>query len=69
VIARKVMGGDPKMPEFTGLLDGLEEGLVIRWIPKDRFPPSPTVQDVIPGIRKFDAQRSRNELTFPEKLK
>ena len=25
----ETIGGDPQMPEFTGLLDGLEEGLVI----------------------------------------
>jgi len=57
------------MPELTGLLDGLEKGLVIRWIPKDRFPPSSAVQDVIPGIGKFDSKGPRHGLILFKKLK
>jgi len=55
------------MPEFTGLLDSLEEGLVILCVPKDRFPPSTAVQDMIPSIRKFDPKGPRHELTLSEK--
>ena len=66
---KKTIGGNPKMPEFTGLLDGLEEGLVILWVPKDRFPPASAVQDMIPGIRKFDPKRPRHKFTLSEKSK
>ena len=64
---KKTIGGDPKMPEITGLLDSLEEGLVILCVPKDRFPPSTAVQDMIPSIRKFDPKGPRHELTLSEK--
>jgi len=57
------------MPEFTGLLDGLEEDLVILCFPENRFAPSSAVQDMIPGIGKFDPQRPRDRLNLFEKLR
>ena len=57
------------MPEFTGLLNGLEEDLVILCFAENRFAPSSAVQDMIPGIRKFDPKRPRHRLTLFEKLK
>ena len=68
VVGQETIGGNPKMPEFTGLLDGLEEGLVILWVPENRFPPSSAVQDMIPGIGEFDPKRPRHELTIFEKV-
>ena len=56
------------MPEFTGFLDRLEEDLVILCVLENRFPPSSAVQDMIPGIRKFDPKRPRHELTIFEKV-
>ena len=57
------------MPEFTGLLDGLEEDLVILWVSENGFPPSSAVQDMIPGMGKFDPKRARHELTLFENRK
>jgi hypothetical protein len=56
------------MPEFTGLPDSLEEDLVILCVPENRFPPPSAVQDMIPGIGKFDPKRPRHELIVLEKL-
>ena len=69
VVGQETIGGNPKMPEFTGLLDGLQENLVIFRAPENRFPPSSAVQDMIPGIRKFDPKRARHALTLSDKLK
>jgi hypothetical protein len=64
----ETIGGNPKMPECAGLLDGLEEDLVILCVPKNRFPPPSSVQDMIPSLGIFDAQRPRHKLTIFEKL-
>ena len=61
---KKTIGGNPKMPEFTGLLHGLEEDFVILCVPENGFPPSSAVQDMIPGIGIFDPKGSRHELTI-----
>lgn len=68
VVGHETIGGDPKMPEFAGLLNGLEEDLVILCVPKNRFPPSSSVQDMIPSPGIFDAKRPRHELTIFEKV-
>jgi hypothetical protein len=57
------------MPEFTSLLDGLEEGLVILCAPENRFPPASAVQDMIPGMRKFNPKRPRHRFILFENLK
>ena len=69
VVGQETIGGNPKMPEFTGLLDGLQENLVIFRAPENRFPPSSAVQDMIPGIGKFDPKRARHALTLSDKLR
>ena len=59
----------PTLPLLHTLtVDGLEKGLVILCIPKDRFPSSSAVQDVIPGIGQFDSKRPRHGLTLFKKL-
>jgi hypothetical protein len=67
VVGHETIGGDAKMPEFAGFLDGLEEGLVILCVPKNRFPPSSSVEDMIPGMGILDTKRPRHELTIFEK--
>jgi hypothetical protein len=67
VAGHETIGGDAKMPEFAGFLDGLEEDLVILCVPKNRFPPSSSVQDMIPGMSIFDTKRPGHELTIFEK--
>jgi hypothetical protein len=52
------------MPEFTGFLDDLEEDFVILCAPENRFPPSSAVQDMIPGIGKFNPKGPRHGLTL-----
>ena len=66
VVGQETIGGDPKMPEFTGLLDGLEEDLVILWVPENRFPSPSAVQDMVPGIGKFNPKRPRHWLILFE---
>ena len=67
VVGHETIGGDAKMPEFAGFLDGLEEGLVILCVPKNRFPPSSSIEDMIPGMGILDTKRPRHELTIFEK--
>ena len=67
VVGHETIGGDAKMPEFAGFLDGVEEGLVILCVPKNRFPPSSSVEDMIPGMGILDTKRPRHELTIFEK--
>jgi hypothetical protein len=47
------------MPEFTGLLHGLDEALVILHVPENGFPPASSIQDMIPGIWIFDPKWPR----------
>ena len=68
VVGQKTIGGDPKMPEFTGLLHGLEEDFVILCVPENGFPPSSAVQDMIPGVGIFNPQWPRHELNIFENL-
>ena len=68
VVGHETIGGDAKMPEFAGFLDGLEEDLVILCAPENRFPPSSSVQDMIPGMGIFDTRRPRQGLTIFERV-
>jgi hypothetical protein len=69
VVGHETIGGDAKMPEFAGFLDGVEEGLVILCVPKNRFPPSSSVEDMIPGMGILDTKRPRHGLTIIEKIR
>jgi hypothetical protein len=64
----ETIGGEAKMSEFAGFLDGLEEDLVILCVPKNRFSPSSSVQDMIPGMGIFDSKSPRHELAIFEKV-
>ena len=69
VAGHETIGGDAKMPEFAGFLDGLEEDLVILCVPKNRFSPSSSIQDMIPSMSIFDTKRPRHGPTIFKKVK
>ena len=66
VVGHEAISSNPQAPESAGFLNGLEKGRVILWVSEDQFPPSSSIQDMIPSTRIFDPEGAGHGSTLPE---
>jgi hypothetical protein len=69
MVRHQAIGRNPETPEVACLPNGLKKRLVILGTPKNGFFPSSSIQDMIPSVGIFDAQRPRHGLTLYQKIK
>ena len=55
VVGHQTVGGYAQVPHLCGFDHYLDESLIVVFVEKDLFRPSPPVHDMIPGIRVFNS--------------